>query len=180
MALWTPGDDVIEVVRGPEAGGPGGFYRAFGETLRGLKTTFARQSRGRPDAPVPRGQGPGVPALPRAPPAAPLRGHRAWRSASAARCAPPPARPTASASSRPRTRRRTACQRRRALRRGLRDQPRRAASSAATARSRARSTRSRWATTTRCPTTTAPISSSPRRCCWPSPWSARRCGREGE
>jgi NADH-quinone oxidoreductase subunit I len=40
---WTPGDDVIEVVRGPEAGGPGGFYRAFGETLRGLKTTFARQ-----------------------------------------------------------------------------------------------------------------------------------------
>ena len=43
MAPWNPGDDVIEVVRGPEVGGPGGFYRAFGETLRGLKTTFARQ-----------------------------------------------------------------------------------------------------------------------------------------
>src|SRR5215208_6518801 len=53
----------------------------------------------------------------------------------------------------------------------------RAASSAATARSRARSTRSRWATTTRCPTTTAPTSSSPRRCCSPSRSSARRCGR---
>ena len=44
---------------------------------------------------------------------------------------------------------------RRALRRRLRDQPLAAASSAATARSPARSTRSRWATTTRWPTTTA-------------------------
>jgi NADH-quinone oxidoreductase subunit I len=43
MAPWNPGDDVVEVIRGPEAGGAGGFYRAFGETLRGLKTTFARQ-----------------------------------------------------------------------------------------------------------------------------------------
>jgi NADH-quinone oxidoreductase subunit I len=34
--------DVIAVQRGPEPGGPGGAYRAFGETLRGLKTTFAR------------------------------------------------------------------------------------------------------------------------------------------
>src|SRR3954454_6674491 len=51
----------------------------------------------------------------------------------------------------------------------------RAASSAATARSRARSTRSPWATTTRCPTTSARTSSSPRRCSWPSPSSARRC-----
>ena len=42
MARWTPGDDVVEVVRGPEPGGAGGAYRAFGETLRGLKTTFAR------------------------------------------------------------------------------------------------------------------------------------------
>jgi NADH-quinone oxidoreductase subunit I len=39
---WTPGDDVIEVQRGPEPGGGGGLYRAFGETLRGLKTTFGR------------------------------------------------------------------------------------------------------------------------------------------
>jgi NADH-quinone oxidoreductase subunit I len=43
---WTPGDDVIEVLRGPEAGGAGGAYRAFGETLRGLKTTFARIAEG--------------------------------------------------------------------------------------------------------------------------------------
>jgi NADH-quinone oxidoreductase subunit I len=39
---WNPGEDVIEVVRGPKPGGAGGAYRAFGETLRGLKTTFAR------------------------------------------------------------------------------------------------------------------------------------------
>ena len=42
MSPWNPGDDVVEVVRGPEPGGPKGFYRAFGETLRGLKTTFRR------------------------------------------------------------------------------------------------------------------------------------------
>src|ERR687893_740062 len=53
----------------------------------------------------------------------------------------------------------------------------RAASSAGTARWRARSTRSPWATTTRCPTTTAPTSSSRRRCCWRSRSSARRCAR---
>jgi NADH-quinone oxidoreductase subunit I len=43
---WNPGDDVIEVLRGPQAGGAGGAYRAFGETLRGLKTTFARIAEG--------------------------------------------------------------------------------------------------------------------------------------
>jgi NADH-quinone oxidoreductase subunit I len=43
---WSPGEDVIEVVRAPEAGGAGGAYRAFGETLRGLKTTFARVVEG--------------------------------------------------------------------------------------------------------------------------------------
>ena len=43
---WNPGDDVIEVVRGPDKGGAGGAYRAFGETLRGLKTTFARVIEG--------------------------------------------------------------------------------------------------------------------------------------
>jgi NADH-quinone oxidoreductase subunit I len=37
-----PEDEVIAVQRGPEPGGAGGAYRAFGETLRGLKTTFAR------------------------------------------------------------------------------------------------------------------------------------------
>jgi NADH-quinone oxidoreductase subunit I len=39
---WDPGDDVIEVQRGPDPGGLGGAYRSFGETLRGMKTTFAR------------------------------------------------------------------------------------------------------------------------------------------
>src|ERR1700730_10272203 len=43
---WSPGDDVVEVQRGPEPGGAGGAYRAFGETLRGLKTTFARIAEG--------------------------------------------------------------------------------------------------------------------------------------
>jgi len=38
---WNPGADVVEVTRGPQqAGGAGGFYRAFGETLRGLRTTL--------------------------------------------------------------------------------------------------------------------------------------------
>ena len=39
---YLEGADVISVQRGPEPGGAGGAYRAFGETLRGLKTTFAR------------------------------------------------------------------------------------------------------------------------------------------
>jgi NADH-quinone oxidoreductase subunit I len=43
MAPWPPSAEEIIVVDGPDPGGPGGFYRAFGETLRGLKTTL-RQS----------------------------------------------------------------------------------------------------------------------------------------
>ena len=55
--------DVIEIVRAPEPGGAGGAYRAFGATLRGLKTTLARviegtsnQSRG------PAGRTSGIPS----------------------------------------------------------------------------------------------------------------------
>src|ERR1700730_2157222 len=36
------GDDAIEVIRYPARGPIVGAYRVFGETLRGLKTTFAR------------------------------------------------------------------------------------------------------------------------------------------
>jgi NADH-quinone oxidoreductase subunit I len=43
---WNPGDDVIAVQRGPQPGGGGGAYRAFGETLRGLKTTLRRVTEG--------------------------------------------------------------------------------------------------------------------------------------
>ena len=39
---YLPDEHVVEVERGPQPGGPKGAYRAFGETLRGLKTTFAR------------------------------------------------------------------------------------------------------------------------------------------
>jgi NADH-quinone oxidoreductase subunit I len=42
MSPYDPGADVIEVVRAPEPGGAGGAYRTFGETMRGLKTSFAR------------------------------------------------------------------------------------------------------------------------------------------
>jgi NADH-quinone oxidoreductase subunit I len=42
MPPYAPDQDVIKVVRGPEPGGAGGAYRAFGETLRGMKTTFGR------------------------------------------------------------------------------------------------------------------------------------------
>ena len=35
-------EEITVVPRGPEPGGAGGAYRAFGETLRGLRTTMAR------------------------------------------------------------------------------------------------------------------------------------------
>jgi NADH-quinone oxidoreductase subunit I len=43
---YSPGDDVILVQRSPKPGGASGTYRAFGETLRGLKTTFSRLLEG--------------------------------------------------------------------------------------------------------------------------------------
>ena len=46
MTPYDPGPDVVEVQRGPQPGGPSGVYRAFGETLRGLKTTLARVVEG--------------------------------------------------------------------------------------------------------------------------------------
>src|SRR3954462_15962412 len=46
MAPWNPSDDIIEVQRGPDPGGLGGAYRAFGETLRGLATTLGRLREG--------------------------------------------------------------------------------------------------------------------------------------
>ena len=42
VMTWSPGEDVIEVMRTPAPGPARGTYRAFGETLRGLKTTFGR------------------------------------------------------------------------------------------------------------------------------------------
>jgi hypothetical protein len=45
-ASYLDSIDVVEVQRGPEPGGLGGAYRAFGETLRGLKTTMARLVEG--------------------------------------------------------------------------------------------------------------------------------------
>ena len=40
--VYDPGPDVIAVQRSPRRSPARGTYRAFGETLRGLKTTFAR------------------------------------------------------------------------------------------------------------------------------------------
>src|SRR3954463_12801868 len=45
-ASYLDSIEVVEVQRGPEPGGLGGAYRAFGETLRGLKTTMARLGEG--------------------------------------------------------------------------------------------------------------------------------------
>ena len=42
MTPYDPSADVIEVIRGPGGGPVRGAYRVFGETLRGLKTTFGR------------------------------------------------------------------------------------------------------------------------------------------
>jgi NADH-quinone oxidoreductase subunit I len=39
---WKLGDDARPVGRAPKAGAARSTYRTFGETLRGLKTTFAR------------------------------------------------------------------------------------------------------------------------------------------
>ena len=71
MTPWNPDQDVITVQRGPEPGGAGGAYRAFGETLRGLKTTFARIPEGTTTFQYPEEK---VPVYPR------FRGrHRLWR-----------------------------------------------------------------------------------------------------
>ena len=71
-ALRTPTDDMLQVQRGPEPGGMGGAYRAFGATLRGLRTTLAPAGREAADDPVPGGEDAGLPALPRPPQAAPF------------------------------------------------------------------------------------------------------------
>ena len=42
MTPYDVSDDVIEVMRSPSPSPVAGAYRVFGETLRGLKTTFAR------------------------------------------------------------------------------------------------------------------------------------------
>ena len=46
MSPFAWEDDIVQVERGPEPGGLGGAYRAFGETLRGLRTTFGRLAEG--------------------------------------------------------------------------------------------------------------------------------------
>jgi NADH-quinone oxidoreductase subunit I len=42
MTPYDPSSDVVEVIRAPGGGPVRGVYRVFGETLRGLKTTFGR------------------------------------------------------------------------------------------------------------------------------------------
>ena len=39
---YEPGPDVITVMRAPKRTAARGTYRAFGETLRGLRTTFKK------------------------------------------------------------------------------------------------------------------------------------------
>ncbi|HEV2769708.1 MAG TPA: NADH-quinone oxidoreductase subunit I, partial [Solirubrobacteraceae bacterium] len=43
---WPPTSEELVTVRAPDPGGAGGTYRAFGETMRGLKTTMARVFEG--------------------------------------------------------------------------------------------------------------------------------------
>ncbi len=42
VAMWNPGEDVIEVKRAPAPGARRSAWRAFVETARGLRTTFGR------------------------------------------------------------------------------------------------------------------------------------------
>ena len=105
---WNPGDDVIEVQRGPQPGGarrrlprvrrdaarPEDDVRAHGRGRRRRSSTPRRRRRStRASAGATSCTASRTPA---------------WRSAWAARCARPPARPTASAWWPPRTRPRTA------------------------------------------------------------------------
>jgi NADH-quinone oxidoreductase subunit I len=46
VTTWDPGADAVEVTRTPEPGPRRGAWRAFVETARGLKTTFARIGEG--------------------------------------------------------------------------------------------------------------------------------------
>ena len=62
MPPYAPDQDVIKVVRAPAPSAVGGTYRAFGETLRGLKTTFARAAEGHYTIPYPEEK---VPVYPR-------------------------------------------------------------------------------------------------------------------
>ena len=47
---WTPGDDVIAVQRGPNPGGAGGAYRAFGETVRSFREILDGQHDDLPES----------------------------------------------------------------------------------------------------------------------------------
>jgi len=42
FGAWSPGEDVIEVMRTPGPGAARGGWRAFRETARGMRTTFGR------------------------------------------------------------------------------------------------------------------------------------------
>jgi NADH-quinone oxidoreductase subunit I len=46
MTPWNPDEHTIEVLRSPRPSPAAEAYRTFGETLRGLKTTFARWIEG--------------------------------------------------------------------------------------------------------------------------------------
>src|SRR2546423_40383 len=61
---YLPDEHVVEVHRGPEPGGPQGAYRAFGETLRGLKTTFSPIVEGPVTIQYPEEKPPGYPRFP--------------------------------------------------------------------------------------------------------------------
>ena len=46
VSVWSPGEHSVEVERSPEPGARRSAWRAFAETARGLKTTFARVVEG--------------------------------------------------------------------------------------------------------------------------------------
>ena len=153
VTAWSPGEDVIEVLRTPAPGPARGTWRTFRETARGLKTTFGRILEGATTVQYPEEK---VPVYPR------FRGrHKLHRfedtglekcvgcSLCAAACPADCIRVVAAENT---PEHRVSAGERYAA---VYEINLRAASSAATARSPARSTRSRWATTTSSPTTTA-------------------------
>ncbi len=105
---YDPGSDVIEVIRQPQrSAGCRHVSHLRRDAARHEDDARARR-RGAADDPVPGGEDAGLSRASAAATSCTGSRTRDSRSASAARCAPPPARPTASAWSPPRTRRRTA------------------------------------------------------------------------
>ena len=75
VTAWSPGEDVIEVMRTPAPGPARGTWRTFGETAARPDDDLRPLHGNARHGPVPGGEDARLPALPRPAQAPPLRGH---------------------------------------------------------------------------------------------------------